>query len=248
MPYLILSLALQLLCIVHCLRNRNNNVWIIGIIIGSLIGCLAYFIVEIFPDLMGNRRIRAAQGQLADCIDPERNVRAATQALDLADSVANRLAMGDALCQRARHEEALAHYCAAETRTAFDDPAVLMRLADANLELGRTDAALTALDRIPEGGTQSDRDKRQILRARLLEQRGDDREALRLFEEILDRSTGDEVRCRTAAIRLRMGDKIGAATILREIEHRRRHTPKSVIAEHEAMYGWARATLGELGG
>ncbi|MEQ1689258.1 MAG: hypothetical protein ABL874_11860 [Sphingopyxis sp.] len=248
MPYLILSLALQLLCIVHCLRNRNNNIWIIGIIIGSLIGCLAYFIVEILPDLMGNRRIRAAQGQLADRIDPERNVRAATHALDLADSVANRLAMGDALCQRARHEEALVHYRTAEARSVVDDPAVLMRLADANLELGQTDTALAALDRIPEGGTQSDRDKRQILRARLFEQRGDDRGALRLLEEMIDRSTGDEVRCRAAAILLRTGDKIGAAKLLREIEHRRRHTPKSVIAEHEAMYGWARTTLNELGG
>ena len=248
MPIVILSLGLQLLCIIHCIRNRNNNAWILGIIIGSLIGCLAYFIVEILPDLSRNRQVRAVQGQLVGRIDPERNIRAATQTLDLADTVANRLAMGDALCQRARHSEALDHYHVAESKSAFDDPAVLMRLADVNLELGQIDAALAALDRIPEGGTQSDRNKRHILRARLLEQRGDDRGALRLFEEILDRSTGDEVRCRTAAVRLRMGDKIGAASILREIEHRRRHTPKSVIAENEAMYGWARATLNEIGG
>lgn len=248
MPIVILSLGLQLLCIIHCIRNRNNNAWILGIIIGSLIGCLAYFIVEILPDLGRNRQVRAVQGQLADRIDPERNVRAAAQALDLSDTVANRMAMGDALCQRARHSEALEHYHAAESKLTFDDPAVLMRLADANLELGQTDAALAALDKIPDGGTQSDRDKRQILRGRLLEQRGDDYGALRLFEEILDRSTGDELRCRTASVRLRMGDKMGAATILREIEHRRRHTPKSVISEHDAMYAWARSTLNELGG
>jgi hypothetical protein len=49
-------------------------------------------------------------------IDPQREVRAARDALDLADTAANRLRLADALAALGRHEEALRYY-----REAIDD-------------------------------------------------------------------------------------------------------------------------------
>jgi hypothetical protein len=248
MVWIILSAVFQIVCIVHCLRNRRNNLWIMGVLFFSLIGCAAYFIVEILPELQGNRRVRRAGEQIADRVDPDRRVRAARTALDLSDTVATRLALGDALALQMKHGEALEEYLAARRKSAMADPAIAMRLADAYLELGQPAKALDAIDSLPEGGTQVERDKRLVLRARLIEQQGDIRGALAIYEEAMDRVSGDDVRARAAAARLALGDLAGARALLEEIEKRMRHLPKGVMADHAAMYGWVTATLVELRG
>jgi hypothetical protein len=248
MVWLIISAVFQIICIVHCLRNRRNNLWIMGVLFFSLIGCAAYFIVEILPELRGDRRVRKAGAQIADRVDPDRRVRAARTALDLSDTVATRLALGDALALQMQHGDALQHFLEARRKSTLADPAVNMRLADAWLELGEPGKALDAIDSLPEGGTQSERDKRLVLRARLIEQQGDVRGALAMYEEAMDRVSGDDVRARAAAARLALGDRAGARVVLEAIEQRMRHLPKGVMADHAAMYGWVTATLVELRG
>lgn len=248
MFWLGLSIIFQLVCVVHCLRNRRNSAWLLGILLFSLLGCAAYFIVEILPDLQRDRRVRQAGEQFADRIDPDRKVRAAGDALNLADTVATRLAMGDALSAKGQHGEALDQYLAARAKSRLADPIIGMRLANVYLELGRTDAALDAIATLPDGGTQGDRDKREILRARLIEQQGDVRGALAIYEATMGRATGDEVRCRAVNARLAIGDKAGAKALLTEIEQRMRHLPKGTIADEADMYRWAMKTLAELRG
>lgn len=246
MFWLAISIAFQILCLVHCIRNGRNSAWILGILLLSLVGCAAYFIVEILPGLAGNRRVRKARDHIVDRVDPDRKLRAASEALDLSDTIANRLAMGDALAAKGQHDEAVTHFLEAQAKSRMADPAIGMRLANAWLELGRSAEALDVIAELPEGGTQVDRDKRDVLRARLLEQQGDTRAALTIYEAVMDRASGDEVRCRAANARMTLGDRTGAAALFTEVERRMRHLPKTTIAEHAAMYRWAMKTLAEL--
>lgn len=246
MTWIIISVVFQLCCLVHCIRNGRNSAWILGILLLSLLGCAAYFIVEILPGLMGNRQVRKAREHIVDRVDPDRKLRAAREGLDLSDTIANRLAMGDALAAKGQHEQAVDHYLEARAKSRMADPAIGMRLAGAWLELGRSAEALDAIAALPEGGTQGDRDKREVLRARLLEQQGDTRAALSIYEAVMDRASGDEVRCRAASARLTLGDRAGATALFAEIERRLRHLPKSTIADNADMYRWAMKTLAEL--
>jgi hypothetical protein len=246
MLWLAISIAFQLFCVVHCLRNGRHAAWILGILLFSLLGCAAYFIVEILPGLQRDRRVQKASAQIADRIDPDRNLRTAREKLDLSDTITTRLAMGDALAGKGQHGDALGHYLEARAKSRMADPAVEMRLASAYLELGRADAALEAIAALPEGGTQIDRDKREVLRARLLEQQGDLKAALEIYEEVMDRASGDEVRCRAANARMQLGDRVGARALFTVVEQRMRHLPKATIAEDAEMYRWAMKTLAEL--
>lgn len=246
MVWLIVSISLQLLCAVHCLRNRRNAGWLLGILLFSLLGCAAYFIVEIVPDLRNDRRYRRAAANIADRVDPDRLVRAARERLEVSDTVATRLAMGDALAAKGQFSEALDHFMMAHGKSKLVDPAVNMRLANAYLELGQTDSALASIDALPEGGTQNDSDKRAMLRGRLLEQSGDVHAALAIYEEIMDRLVGEEGRCRAANVRLGIGDRAGAKALLTEVERRMRHLPRDTIADDANMYRWAMTTLADL--
>ncbi len=82
----------------------------------------------------------------------------------------------------------------------------------------------------------------------MLEQQGDTRAALTIYEATMDRAPGDEVRCRAANARLLLGDRVGAKALFSDIEQRMRHLPKSTLADDADMYRWAMKTLAELRG
>ena len=52
MPILaVVSILLQIACITHAVRSGRVQYWPIIILIGSFVGCLAYFLVEILPEI-----------------------------------------------------------------------------------------------------------------------------------------------------------------------------------------------------
>ncbi|MFX7816675.1 hypothetical protein ABTK28_22235, partial [Acinetobacter baumannii] len=73
------------------------------------------------PANRGNRHLRTAVARATQAIDPEREVRAARDALALADTVANRLRLADALATLGRYGEALPLYREAMRRMPCGD-------------------------------------------------------------------------------------------------------------------------------
>lgn len=247
MHFFLISIVLQLLCIVHVFRTGRNTAWIMAIAFLPMVGILAYFIVEILPGLPRDRRVRDARTKIADKMDPERRVREARDAAEFSNTVGNRLEYGDALMARARHDEALEQFRTAERLSPHIDRAIGMRIAEAAYEAGHSAEALAAIDALPETISRTDLDRRALLRAKVAEADGRPDEALALYRDIVDRVPGDEVRCRIAAVLLAGGDKGGARAMLKEVEQRMKRTPPITLKADAAMYEWAKRTLAELG-
>lgn len=240
-------ISLQIACIVHVFRNGRNTAWVMAIAFLPMIGMVAYFIVEIMPNLSRDRRVRQVKANIADSIDPERRVRDGRDAVAFSDTIANRLEYGDALMARERFDQALTQFREAERMSPHVDRAIGMRIAEAAYEAGLSDEALAALDRLPETTSQSERDRRALLRAKVAEL--DDRadEALAIYRAIVDRVPGDEVRCRMAAVLISGGDKAGARAVLKDVEMRKKRTPPAMLKANAEMYDWAKRMLAELG-
>lgn len=240
-------IALQILCIVHVFRNGRNTAWVMAIAFLPMVGVLAYFIVEILPGLSRDRRVREVKSTIADSIDPERRVRDARDAVEFSDTVANRLEHGDALMARGRHDEALETFRIAARMSPHADRAIGMRIAEAAYEAGDAATALKALDGLPDTASQTERDRRDLLRGKVAEIDGRADDALVLYRAIVDRVAGNEVRCRMAALLIARGDKAGARALLKEVEMRMRRTPQAALKADAPMYDWVRRTLAELG-
>lgn len=246
MHFLILSLALQVLCIVHVFRTGRNTAWIMAIAFLPMVGILAYFIVEILPGLPRDRRMREARTKIADKMDPERRVREAREAAEFSDTAGHRLELGDALMARERYADALDQYRAAERLSPHVDRAIGMRIADAAYEAGRLTEALVAIEALPETISQTDLDRRALLRAKIAEADGWPHDALAIYRDIVGRVPGDEVRCRMAALLIAEGDRRGARALLQEVEIRMKRTPPVTLKAEAAMYDWVKRTLVEL--
>jgi hypothetical protein len=77
-------IAVQVFCVVDVIRHGRNSLWIMALIFLPVASTIAYFIVEVLPRLQHNRHIRDARQALVEKLDPERELRAAREALDIA--------------------------------------------------------------------------------------------------------------------------------------------------------------------
>jgi hypothetical protein len=245
--FFLISIALQVLCIVHVFRTGRNTAWIMAIAFLPMVGILAYFIVEILPGLPHDRRVREARTKIADKMDPERRVREARDAAEFSDTAGNRIEYGDALMERGCYAEALDQFRAAERLAPHTDRTIGMRIAEAAYEAGRYVEALAAIDALPETISRTEIDRRALLRAKVAEADGRTTDALAIYREIVDRVPGDEIRCRIAGILIAKGDKAGARKVLREVEQRMKRTPPVTLKADAAMYDWVKRTIAELG-
>ncbi len=182
-------------------------------------------------------------------IDPERELRAARDALEIADTAANRIALADALAGAGPVERGDPALRAGGGQGAGGgrprDPAE----ARHGLLRGGPVRPRRALcsNRCRRRASQSDNDRAALLLARLLEEAGETERALAIYADVGERLPGAEAQCRRAALLL----------VARPARPRRcRCSPRPrngrsgmdrhERARHADMYDWAAETLAEL--
>ena len=247
MGFLLLSITIQLACAVHCVRGGRNALWLMVIIFLSIPGCIAYFIFEIASGLGRSREMRAVKQAAVKALDPERELRAAREALDVADTVANRIALANALAALGKYGEAIPHYETAEAKTpGAADRTIRLRLAIACFEDGRSVRARELLESLPPPGSQSDNDRAALLLARLLEAEGEGERALAIYADVGERLPGAEAQCRQAALLIAGGRPAEALPLLVEAERRAKRMDRHERAKESEMYDWAARALAEM--
>lgn len=245
MPMFGLLLAVQIFLIVDVVRNGRNQMWIMALVFLPVASTVAYAIVEILPRLQHNRHIRHAHAQIREKMDPEKDLREARDSLDVADTVANRTRVANALAALGRHAEALPLFRAATgagrpDRYLGEQMARSLFLADEPAE------SLATLDKMVRPSTQSDVDRVALLRARIMEELGEDAGALAIYADVSTRLPGDEARCRYAAALIKAGQKSEAKTVLEEVAHRAKRLTRLQRTNDLAMYQWADRMLADL--
>ncbi|WP_298395648.1 tetratricopeptide repeat protein [Sphingobium sp.] len=246
MIFIAASLCLQIVCAVHVIRSGRNQIWLLFIMLFSLLGCFAYVMLEVLPQHWNNRHVRTARAQVVGKVDPERAVRDAERAIDLADTAANHIALGDAQAARHRYAEAEAAYRKGLALGPGNDWGTQVKLAGVLFELGESAQALALLEAAPELSRGSEWDRRTLLKARIMADLGRSADARLLFEDVVERIAGEEARCHYAAFLLQQGDSRRARAILEEVERRAARMDRTQRAAQADMYRWAGEQLAEL--
>ena len=237
--------ALQVALIIDVIRRGANRVWIMALMFLPLASTIAYVIVEVLPRMKHNRHVREAQAQIIDKLDPERELRAAKEALDIAHTAANRTRYADALVAHGRYSEALPLY-RDSVGTGKADFRTGEKLARCQYLSDRNEEALATLDAMTAPSAPSDKDRIALLRGRILEDLSLDKDAEAIYSDLVGRYPGDEVRCRYAGLLLKHGRKAEARRLLDEVEHRLQLMDRHQRAADGQMYDWATAKLQEL--
>lgn len=237
---------IQILCAVDCVRHRGNQAWLMVIIFLPLLGSLAYFAMEILPGLGQRREVRAAKAAAVRKLDPERELRLARDALEVADTATNRIALADRLAELERWAEAIPEYEAGLAKAPRRERGILVRLARACFEAGQPAKAQQILETLPETSSISDRDRANLLLARVLEEQGESGKALAIYSDVGERLPGAEAQCRQAALLTQLGRQHEARFVLEEVQRRVKRLDRHEVARERDMYDWAARTLTEL--
>ncbi len=245
MPILLLSGLAQILCVIHIIRTGRNQLWLWAVVLLPFLGCIAYFVAEILPGLMGSREANAVKVAAVKRIDPERELRGAREQLEVAATSANQIRVGDALVALGRHREAIAYYDQALSGLPVADRRTQYKLALALLESGNAARALEVAVGLPSLD-ETDGERAEVLRARALEALGRKEEAMALYRDLADRVPGEEVRCRHAGLLLEAGRAGEARMLLEEVAFRAKRLTRRQRADQRAMYDWAAAELAKL--
>lgn len=217
MIYWILPILLQVALVIHILKTGRNTLWIWLIILVLPIGAIAYFVVEILPELMGSRTAKRAATGLRKTVDPHRDLRAASQKLAVNDSVDSRRKVADQLLERGRHDEAMEHYRAAMTGIYSHEPLLMLGLAKAQFAKGQIGETRQTLDELIANNPDFKSPEGHLLYARALQGEGNVDKALSEYKALSKYYSGAEAMYRYASLLRQQGQIEPANAMLKDL-------------------------------
>jgi hypothetical protein len=222
----ILSGALSVSLIVHCIKTGRNTVWVYVIIVLSpFIGSLVYIGAELLPGWLGSRSSRSAMRGLRSTLDPERDLRRAENAMNISGDVASRQKYADELVRLGRAGEAVAIYQNCLTGVFAEDPKLLLGYARARFAADDASGARQTLDELIQKNPDFKSPDGHLLYARALEAEGDHEKALGEYAALAGYYPGAEAAVRYAVLLKRLGQRELSQQTLRALLERAKYAP-----------------------
>ena len=237
-----LSLLIQISLCVHVYRTGRPFWWIWLIMMGSLIGCGLYVLLEILPGMGAGHGATTPSWFI-----PKRVViRRAREQMEVADTVENRLKLASLLHGQGRNEEAeqVVRDCA--SGVFRDDPYVVAEVAGYKVAVRKYDEAEQLLSEVNTKGNKQAARRIDLIRARILYGRRRYGEALAAFTALQPVILGEETRYHVAMCHLGLGDTTAAAKILDDITRYYRKGGKLWRRSEKEWYMAARRRLKEI--
>ncbi len=221
----IVSIIIQVLLIVHCIRTGRNFLWILAIALLPLVGTLAYIAVELVPDLFRSDTARRTARGMKKALDPGADLRRYADEARLTGNVASRQRYADELVRHGRYDEAIATYGQALSGLYEHDPNIMLGLARAQFGKGDAAAARTTLDELTRLNPDFRSPEAQLLYARALEAEGNVAKALEEYRVLAPAYPGAEASARYAQLLKGQGKSAEAAAVARELLEQARLAP-----------------------
>jgi hypothetical protein len=227
-PVYIISGALSLGLVVHCIKTGRNTIWVyLLVVLMSLpfVGAALYAGVEILPELLRSRTSQRTLRGIRTTLDPEGNLRRFENEMNLTGNVAARQKYADELVKLGRAAEALPVYKTCLTGVFADDPKLLLGYAHAQFAAGDAPGTRQTLDELIQRNPDFKSPDGHLLYARALEAEGDVAKALSEFATLAEYFPGAEAGVRYAKLLNRSDQRPLAQQTLKALLDRAKYAP-----------------------
>lgn len=244
MPILfVASIAMQVLCVVHAVRTGRTQPWIYIIVFLPMVGCAAYFLVEILPTLANNRRSRKVFTDVTTLIDPDREFRERKAQVELTGTPAAKAALADECARKGMFDEAVILYRAALEDPFADDPTFLMGYARVLIEKGDFAECERTLDHLRATNPDFSSQEGHLIYARALEGQNKTDAATTEYESLIGYFAGFEAKVRYALMLQKLGSVVRARELLDGVVQAYNRQPRHAQALNRDWYNVARRNL-----
>jgi hypothetical protein len=227
MLFFILSIAVQVGFIIHVIKTGRNQLWIWVLVIPvlSVPGMIAYFVVEIIPELLGGRTARRTARGIKQALNPEGDLRRYENEARIAGNVASRQRYAEELARHGRHDEAIEQYRSALTGLYEHDPNIMLGIARAQFAKGDATAARKTLDDLIRLNPDFRSPDGHLLYARALESEGNIQKALEEYKVLATSYPGAEAAVRYAQLLQSQGRGAEARKVAHDLLEQARIAP-----------------------
>lgn len=244
MPYLLaaLTIIIQACFIYHVFKTRRPYWWAFIILSFPVVGCIAYYFVEVFPQSREARSATRAAKTISEKLDPGREMRRRVEEVEICGSLDNKMALAEECMRRELYEDAVRLYRNCMQGMYAEDPHLMLVLAEALVEKQDDADALGIIGGLREKQPAYKPTQAQLLLARAHEGLGQTGEALRLYEELAPVFVGLEARCRHGLLLKKLGRDKQAYSVFNDLlAHAKRHN-----LTHEGERHWMDIARREL--
>lgn len=240
----LLPIAITIVCVIHIIKTGRNFIWVYVVIFLPLFGALAYFAVEIIPELFRSRTARKFGANAKAIADPNKSFREARRIAELTGSVDSKRALAEEYAKRGDYGAAIEIYRDTLVGQFKDDPALLMGLARTLFQSGDGAGTQATLDQLQAADPSFVSGDGHLLYARALELQGKNDEALVEYERLVRYFAGEEARGRYAMLLEKMGRGQEAQPLYAETLKMLEGAPKRYQAQQKEWGDLARRNIG----
>ena len=183
------TIILQAICVIHCVRKRNKTNWIYLIIFLPLIGCLVY----LFSEVITKREIRNVQAGVGEVFSPSGSIKKLEERLRFSDTFNNRIALADAYFGAGQTQKAINLYEESLTGAFSENELGISRLVTAYYKEKRYEDVIRLAPKVCHL-PQFNRSKAHVLYAASLGQTGQTAKAEEEFRKMNGRFGNFEAR------------------------------------------------------
>ena len=209
----ILTAIIQFSFAFHALKTGRDQKWIWIIMLAPVVGCLAYYFMEVFPHSREERQLRKRIHDIAKTLNPDGELKRRTEDVTNTASVENRAKLADECLEKGMFDEAIRLYEGCLEGPHRNDPRILFACARAYFYNGNHRQAEEILQRLEKAHPQFRRDEAQLLEARVLEAVGETNRSVEIFERLRTTYVGFEAKYRYALLLKRLGRATEAAEL-----------------------------------
>jgi hypothetical protein len=228
MPLFLLLLLVEILFVVHAVKTGRASPWAFIILFAPVVGVVAYVVAVLVPEWMNGRQGQRAQRSIAKAFNPEKRYRELSDAVEIADTIANRAALAQECALIGRHHEAQRHFDVILARPMGDEPVYMAGKARAQFEVDEAAEAVATLDALRRRWPDYHSADAHLIYARALEACGRNEEALTEYRALSDYFIGAEARVRYGLLLARVGREGEAKAWLNEVLTQLRRAPAHV--------------------
>src|SRR5579859_7789132 len=98
--------AIDLALVFHAAKTGRAQPWAYIILMIPVAGAIAYVVIELIPEWLGTYQGQKTRARIGRAMNPERTYRALKEELEIADTIANREALGEECLELGRFDEA----------------------------------------------------------------------------------------------------------------------------------------------
>jgi hypothetical protein len=236
------TIGLQAICAIHCLRRGKQQKWIWIIVFLPMIGCLAYIFMEMF----NANDMKNVQSGVGSLLNPTGSIRKLEENLRFADTFKNKVALADAYLATGNIDKAIALYESCLTGSFTEHEHVNKQLIIAYFEVSRF-AEIAVIGKKIYNLPQFAHSRAHMIYAISLANTGNNEEAEKEFKLMKGRFSNYESRYQYGLFLNRIGRTEDAKKLFHEMVDETSHLNSRERSQNREWFNKAKDELRKMG-